>query len=265
MSIKAIARRLGRALRLLSSPATWKNLPWFLADYLELQRQYRADGDIARPALVMYPCLADRTAITPLEPTYFFQDTWAARNIFRNKPSAHYDIGSSAKTVGILSQFVPVTMIDIRPIDLALDGLHFKRGSILAIPEPDDSIQSLSSLCVLEHIGLGRYGDPVDIHGSRDAAKELQRVLAPGGHLYVSVPVDDACKLYFNAHRAFTRAAVLAMFDELALVEERYHYGRSMHDHYDPAKGFVTGLFHFTKPHRAGNGTSHIVSREPAE
>lgn len=240
--IKKIARWAWQLVR----PSAIKNIAWFVQDYLEFTQQRRNQPNDDQD-LLFYPCLNDRTTFTPIEPTYFFQDTWAARKIFRKKPVKHYDIGSSAKTIGIISQFVPTIMIDIRPIDLYLDGLHFLEGSILAIPAESDSLESISSLCVVEHIGLGRYGDPIDATGSEKAAKELQRVLAVGGDLYFSVPVDDACKIYFNAHRAFTRDYIISLFDQLTLVDEKYHYGRKMFDQYDPRKGFGTGLFHFTK------------------
>lgn len=217
---------------------------WFLKQRNNFQKQSK---NSKFPIIYYYPCLFDNLDHTPLEPTYFFQDTWGARKIFENKPIHHYDIGSKATTVGIISQFVPTTMIDIRPIDLKIPGLHFVEGSILDIPYDDNSISSLSSLCVIEHIGLGRYGDPIDTFGSEKAAKELQRVLAPGGNLYLSVPVDKENRVYFNAHRAFTREYVLELFSQLALIEEKYHYGRELCDHYDPNRGFGTGMFHFRK------------------
>jgi len=193
------------------------------------------------------PFMSDKTSHTPIEPTYFFQDTWAARKIFESKPERHYDIGSSVKSIGIISQFIPVTMIDIRPIDLKLQGLDFQKGSILKIPFPDKSIKSLSSLCVIEHIGLGRYGDPIDAFGSEKAVEEIQRVLAESANLYISLPVDCECRVYFNAHRAFTREFVMQLFGGLELLEEKYHYGRELFDNYKPEKGFGTGLFHFRK------------------
>lgn len=115
----------------------------------------------------LYPCLNDWTNYTPVEPTYFFQDTWAARKIFQLSPTHHYDVGSSIMTIGIISQHVPTTMVDIRPIELELENLFFRKGSILALPFADDSIESLSSLCVIEHIGLGRYGDSIDSRGAK--------------------------------------------------------------------------------------------------
>jgi len=195
----------------------------------------------------LYPCLNDWTEHTPVEPTYFFQDTWAAGKIFNKRPPHHYDVGSSIMTIGIISQYVPTTMVDIRPIDVELENLYFQKGSILALPIADQSIDSLSSLCVVEHIGLGRYGDSIDSWGSERAATELKRILKAGGDLYFSVPVDEECRVYFNAHRAFTRDYVLELFRGLKLVEEKYIYGKVLFEEYEKARGFGTGLFHFRK------------------
>jgi hypothetical protein len=193
------------------------------------------------------PYLQDKTKITPIDPVYFFQDTWAARKIFEIKPKHHYDIGSSVKTIGIISQCIPVTMVDIRPIDLELDNLHFKQGSVLNLPFADNSIESISSLCVIEHIGLGRYGDPIDAWGSEKAIKELKRVTKANGIILFSVPVDKHNKVCFNAHRAFTRDRILQLFDECELIEEKYQYGKKLYDIYDASKGFGTGLYMFKK------------------
>jgi SAM-dependent methyltransferase len=217
----------------------------FATDYSEFIRE--ENSTFKSSFLYFSPYMEDKTAVTPLDPTYFFQDTWAAGKIFRDRPAEHHDVGSSAMTVGILSQFVPTTMIDIRSIDLKLPGLTYVEGSILSLPFKDNAIHSLSSLCVIEHIGLGRYGDAIDAFGSEKAASELQRVLAVNGNLYISLPVDCECRVYFNAHRAFTRDYVIELFGSLVLEDEKYHYGRELVDKYDPAREFGTGLFHFRK------------------
>lgn len=196
----------------------------------------------------LYPCVYDKTETTQIDPVYFYQDAWCAGKIFKEKPDHHYDIASQAHMIGIISEFVPTTMIDIRPITLtSLPNLFFKKGDILNLPFKDGEIKSLSSICVVEHIGLGRYGDPLDTFGSEKALKEMIRVLAPGGNLYISVPVDVENKVYFNAHRAFTRNYLLDLFKDLKLKEEKYIYGDSMFDSYDQTKGFGTGLYHLTK------------------
>lgn len=221
-----------------------KQYVWFLKQF-KVFRQMEKNNKFQK--VEWFPCLKDNLSHTPLEPTYFFQDSWAAKHIFKLKPTHHYDVGSSAKTIGILSQFVPITMIDIRPIELELDNLFFKKGSILELPFKDNSIETLSSLCVVEHIGLGRYGDPIDPFGSEKAIAELKRVLKKDGIILFSVPVDIENKIYFNAHRAFTREYILELFEGFSLIEEKYQYGTKMFDNYDPDKGFGTGLYMFKK------------------
>ena len=139
------------------------------------------------------------------------------------------------------------TFVDIRPIDISLPDLFFEEGSILNLPFKDNSLESLSSLCVIEHIGLGRYGDAIDPWGSEKSINELIRVVKPGGHLYVSVPVDEINKVFYNAHRAFARDYVINLFSQIVLVEESYIYGKKMYSDYDKNKGFGTGLYHFMK------------------
>ena len=195
----------------------------------------------------LYPCLLDNLASHQIEPTYFFQDSWAAGHVFKDKPNKHYDVGSNAMTIGILSQFTPVTMIDIRPIDLKLPNLSFIKGSILNLPFEDNSISSISSLCVIEHIGLGRYGDEIDSFGSEKSITELKRVLKPSGILLFSVPVDHENKVFFNAHRTFTRDFIIQLFEGFILEDEKYHYGRELYESYNPTNGFGTGMFKFKK------------------
>jgi hypothetical protein len=195
----------------------------------------------------LFPRINDKTTSTDIDPVYYIQGVWCVRKIFENKPKRHYDIGSQAIMVGIISQFVPTTMIDIRPLSVSLPELSFVKGDITALPLKDESIESLSSICVIEHIGLGRYGDTLDQFGTEKSASELSRVLAKNGNLYISVPIDTENKIYFNAHRAFNRDYILELFKELKLVEEKYIYGKEVYNFYDKNKGFGTGLFHFKK------------------
>jgi SAM-dependent methyltransferase len=194
----------------------------------------------------LYPCIGDDAVETPIEPIYFYQDTWAFERIVQRSPSAHVDVGSHHKFVALLSKVVPVTMVDIRPLSLPLESLQFRHGSILELPFEDGSLSSISCLCVVEHIGLGRYGDPLDPQGTEKAIKELMRVLAPGGNLYISVPIDDENRTYFNAHRSFREAYLFEQFDQLTVIEKRYIFGNGfMHQ---PVTGFGIGCYHL---HRA--------------
>jgi SAM-dependent methyltransferase len=194
----------------------------------------------------LQPCLGDATRETNVDATYFYQDAWAFERIYQRKPPFHVDVGSHHKYVSMLSKVVPVTMVDIRPLPVSLESLNFKEGNILNLPYEDNSVPSVSSICVIEHIGLGRYGDPLDPHGSEKAIKELKRIVQPGGDLLISLPLDDASRIYFNAHRTFTESQVIEFFAPYTVVDKKYIYGTSftsvLHS------GFGVGCYHFRKP-----------------
>src|SRR3954454_20739809 len=128
---------------------------------------------------VLNPQLHDRLPTTPFVQHYFFQDIWAARRVAERRPPRHVDVGSRVDLVGFLTAIAPVTFVDIRPLEADVEGLESVAGSVLSLPFEDGSLPSVSCLHVAEHIGLGRYGDPLDPGGTRKAADELQRVLAP--------------------------------------------------------------------------------------
>lgn len=149
---------------------------------------------------------------------YFYQDIWAARKIFNSKVFRHVDIGSKLGFVGFLSAFTHVTFIDYRPLNIRLANFECLGGDITRLPFADSSVPSLSCLHVAEHIGLGRYGDPLDPEGTYKACRELSRVLSVGGLLYFSVPIGSP-RICFNAHRIHAPQQILDYFSDLSLVE----------------------------------------------
>jgi hypothetical protein len=195
--------------------------------------------------------LFDATETTEFDPHYFYQSAWAARAIAHSKVRTHVDVGSQITLIAPLTGFIKVEFVDIRPLEASLPNLNTVRGSILELPYRDRSLRSLSCLHVVEHIGLGRYGDPVDPDGTIKACKELQRVLGKHGHLYVSVPVGRQ-RVAFNGHRIHDPLTILKYFDQLHLAEFS-----SVDDSGTPkissdpheCKGWHYGLgfFHFTR------------------
>ena len=117
-----------------------------------------------------------------------------------------------------MPEVTEVTFVDIRPLEVDIEGLTPIAGSVLDMPFADGALESVSCLHVAEHIGLGRYGDPLDPQGTRKAAAELQRVLAPGGQLLFSLPVGRP-RVEFNAHRVHDPHEVASWFAACELRE----------------------------------------------
>jgi len=118
----------------------------------------------------------------------------------------------------IVSAFVPVEFYDYRPVNLSLTNLTSESADLLALPFGDKSINSLSCMHVVEHIGLGRYGDALDPDGDLKAIGELKRVVSDGGNLLFVIPIGGP-KVMFNAHRIYGYEQVLKMFPEFELIQ----------------------------------------------
>jgi SAM-dependent methyltransferase len=158
----------------------------------------------------------EATGSVNYEPHYTYHCSWACRVLAETKPAHHVDIGSAMMFVGMASAWVPLTHYDYRRPEITLPGLEVGTADLLALPFADNSIESLSCMHVIEHIGLGRYGDPIDAKGDARAARELTRVLAPGGRLLMVTPVGCS-KIAFNAHRIYAHDEIASMFAGLRL------------------------------------------------
>lgn len=163
-------------------------------------------------------CLDDKTENTGFDRHYIYFPAWAARILRKNKPSKHIDISSSLTFCTMISAFIPTDFYDYRPAQLSLSGLKSKHADITRLPFKDNTISSLSCMHVLEHIGLGRYGDPIDPVGDIKGAQEMIRTLAIGGYLLIVLPVGKD-KIKFNAHRIYSYKSVMKLFKPLKLVE----------------------------------------------
>ena len=190
-----------------------KGFAWYFRD----RARYRKMGGEA-PLALANPQIHDKVDKSPFDAHYFYLDNWALRRVKETAPPQHVDVGSRVDTVAHMAALTPTTFVDIRPLEATVEGLTSKAGSILQMPYADRSLPSLSCLHVAEHIGLGRYGDPLDPDGTKKACAELARVLAPGGNLFFAMPVGRA-RTCFNAHRVHDPREVPAMFPGLELVE----------------------------------------------
>lgn len=162
--------------------------------------------------------LSEKTKTTSFDRHYIYHPAWAARILAKTKPKFHVDISSSLSFCSIVSAFIPVRFYDYRPANLKLSNLTTGSADLTNLQFKSNSISSLSCMHTVEHIGLGRYGDPLDPNGDLKAINELKRVLAPGGSLLFVVPLGEP-RIIFNAHRIYSLKQIKSYFSDLKLVE----------------------------------------------
>jgi SAM-dependent methyltransferase len=194
--------------------------PSFIKDYYQfksLSSNKQRSFQLRRSDI--YPCLEERTTTTDFDRHYIYHPAWAARILSQTKPEFHIDISSTLYFCSIVSAFIPIKFYDYRPVKLNLEKLYTGSADLLSLPFEEGSVKSLSCMHVVEHIGLGRYGDPLDPDGDLKAISELIRVLAPDGNLLLVVPVGKKSRIMFNAHRIYSYEQILSYFSVLKLME----------------------------------------------
>lgn len=221
---------------------------WFIRDIIHYKKK---NPEAKLVTTNLFPILDEKVSFTPFDAHYFFQQIWAFKNIMKAKPKEHVDVASTYELSGYLSTIVPTTFIDLRPINSQLENLTIKRGDILNLPYKNNEITSLSCLHVVEHIGLGRYGDPIDPNGTKKACKELARVLAKGGKLYFSTPIGKD-RICFNAHHIHTPEQIMSYFKGLTLqqfsvIDDDGNFIQDTDYKKYSQANYADGLFIFTK------------------
>jgi len=217
--LRAPYRLIRRFVNPVASPSRIFMSPLEYGKYIrDLVRYLHMEGAESVSVSDLYPCLYETKYAHPFDSHYFHLGIWAAKRIIRNGTPLHVDVGPKVDFISFLTCFTRVIFVDVRAISARVQNLESMQASILALPFGDTSVQSLSCLHVAEHVGLGRYGDPLDPHGTEKAARELSRVLGVNGDLFFAVPIGKP-KLCFNAHRIYSTRQITRYFHDLELVE----------------------------------------------
>jgi len=203
--------RLNHPLKLYRST---KRLSVFLRDYFELEGQLEKSQTpfgIAK----FYPCLDEMFEQSgTASGHYFHQDLLVANRIFKNNPVKHVDVGSRTDGfVAHVASFREIEVLDIRDLGDNILNIRFKRSDIMSDDfNLDDYCDSVSSLHVIEHLGLGRYGDKIDCNGHLKGLNNIYRMLKKEGKFYFSVPIGEQ-RIEFNAHRVFSVKYLIGLFE----------------------------------------------------
>ena len=173
----------------------------------------------------LYPCIHDAgDASGTASGHYFYQDLIVSNLIFNHKPSVHFDIGS--RVDGFISHLLSfqqsIIIGDVRQLKPFHPLVSFCTFDLLK-PIPSDQrakYDSISCLHVIEHIGLGRYGDTLCFDGPSIALRNLVLLMSDHAILYISHPCGPT-RIEFNAHWVFSASDFYQLICKAGLAIEK--------------------------------------------
>ena len=229
-------------------------IPRFLIDR---RKFYRSVNEREWP-FHPYPILNEWNLESASLGEYFWQDLFVAKQIINENPARHIDVGSRVDGfIAHLACIRPVEVFDIRPLSAKIENVSFNQWDIMnPDPELTGVADCVSCLHTLEHIGLGRYGDPIDPDGWRKGLSSLASLVKREGGVWLSVPIGMQ-RVEFNAHRVFAPKTICdeAEIYQLELTEFYFLEGECLKQSNNINRDFdqlatvnyALGIFYFRK------------------
>ncbi len=193
--------------------------------YEKQLREFISQNTQMRPEFINYykqPMLQDDTVTTGFDTHYIYHVAWAIAKINSNPPIKHIDFASSLHFSTAICSILPTTFVDYRPAMLHLNNLNCVAGDLTNESQwIEKKYPSVSCMHVVEHIGLGRYGDNLDVNGDVKAMTSLKNMVSLNGRLLFVVPVGKP-SIYFNAHRVYSSRWIADFFKDKFSLKEFY-------------------------------------------
>jgi ubiquinone/menaquinone biosynthesis C-methylase UbiE len=100
-------------------------------------------------------------------------------------------------------------------------GVEYRRGDCMATGLADSSVDLITCISTLEHVGLGRWGDPLHVDGDILAMREMLRILKPGGNLILTIPYGEPTVVY-DLHRVYDEGRVELLASGFNCITKEY-------------------------------------------
>ena len=190
-----------------------KSIPWFFSDYFKINKELKGNKDFKITKI--FPILSDKKQLSgSFSMMYFNQDLFVAKRIYHNNPKNHVDIWSRVDWfVAHVASYRDIEVFDIRPSIDDMQNIKFVQADLMKLPHwLENYTDSISSLSVIEHFWLGRYGDPIDVNWHIKGLNSIYKILKKWWKFYFSAPIWPQ-RIEFNAHRIFDISYLIGLFE----------------------------------------------------
>jgi len=139
-------------------------------------------------------------------------------------PASILDVGAADSPLlfVLASLGYNVTAVDQRKCIVNWENLHFVSWDVLKDKSPfDQAFDIVTCISTVEHFGLGRYGDTVEVDGDLRGISILWQELVPKGFMFLSVPYGNP-EVFFPAHRIYNRARYRRLITGFSSLETTF-------------------------------------------
>ncbi len=102
----------------------------------------------------------------------------------------------------------------------------FVQGSLEHMPFDNDFFDIVTAVSTIEHVGLGRYGDPISPDGDKKAVEEIKRIVKPGGKAIVTIPCGKDTICYSRdgvpLGRVYSSSSLVELLSGFKILEMSY-------------------------------------------
>lgn len=137
------------------------------------------------------------------------------------------DIGccSSRVPIALASRGFPIVGLDFNRYPYSHPNLLALQADALRIPVVSASVYAVLAVSVIEHLGVGHYGDPLANTGDREAVKEIARVLKPDGRALITLPFGRS--MTDNFQRVYDSSRLGELLAPLEPIRTEFAWSRS--------------------------------------
>jgi SAM-dependent methyltransferase len=136
------------------------------------------------------------------------------------------DLGSCSSRfpIALASRGIRTIAFDVNSYHHRHPNLVAIRGNAMRLPFIDRSLAGILAVSVIEHIGLGHYGDPKMQAGDARVVREIARVLRPGGRALITVPFGLAMTDHFQ--RVYSAVRLKELLQPLEVIQIEHAWSR---------------------------------------
>lgn len=200
-------------------------LPKYLGDFGKLKEDARQRG-LELNVKERFPVALDYSQ-NHINRHYWFQDIHVAQKVIDASRGVdghlHIDIGSRIEgfVTSLLAARINLIFGEINLPKIVFGGARIERIDLQDMhPEQFLGATSVSCLHVIEHLGLGKYGDKIDANGHNKVFEDFYRVLPSGCALFVSSPTSSEPGVIFNAGRHLDPVAMRRTAEKAGFIVE---------------------------------------------